>query len=297
MKNDNKRIRFLIEENKELLEELKNLQIRFVQEKLFGEKNRDDAIIEREILLDQKIDVLIRFLITGDTPGGKKSASSKNDLPGQIAFGELEKNDFASLIKEFNKSGFYGAENFLENSKITGALAADSWSALSEHLSAENIEMAAEASWKAWLSEPLPERLKNLAFRMYEAGEVFFADLLLRMFPRNLPLGESELRKKEFIHKRMLKRLEYLRGLDELERSDISTLRKNNMRLLKENERVKTLEKEKQNLLFMIKIKDDYLEKVNKENDNYKNLLKELKGYFSVINSRMENEGNGKFNA
>lgn len=277
MKEDRSQLRELIEENKMLLEELRILQTKYVQEKLFSQKNAVEDTLNHEIELEQKVDILIRYLVTGRTTNKDQNTLHYNKTDEEKISQELTLYDYAFLLKKFETAGFKGVQKYLEDLPVSGKVRAQAWKGLATRLSEENMRNAAGAAWRAWLADPAPERLKWLAFRMYEADEVFLADILIRMLPVEMVLSEEENRKRLAIQERLRKRTGYLRGLREMERANVSALRKKIMRLETQQEYVEQLEKDKKNLLFMIQLKDEYLEKVNLENAKYKNIMKSIK--------------------
>lgn len=278
MKNDNEKIRFLIEENRQLLEELRKLQTKYVQEKLFAKSENSDDALGTEVDLEQKVDVLIRFLLTGRTVGNcEKGHVRPDENEEQKVAEELALYDYAFLLRKFQASGFSGVQKYLDGLPVSGKVRALAWKGLATRLSEKDMRNAAGAAWRSWLEYPTPERLKWLAFRMAGADEIFLADLLVKMLPPNLPLSEEEKRKVQTIQTRLRQRTTYLRGLREMEKANISKLRNKMMHLERQNQRIVQLEKEKKNLLYMIQLKDEHLEKVNIENARYKDLLKAIK--------------------
>lgn len=282
MKNDKEKLRFLIEENKQLLEELRKLQTKYVQERLFAKNGNPDDELDMEIRLEQKVDVLIRFLLTGRRAHNcEKDLKTHDRESAHKATEELALYDYAFLVKKFQAAGFRGVQRYLEDLPVSGTVRAQAWKGLATRLSEQDMRKAAGAAWRSWLADPTPERLKWLAFRMYEADEIFLADMLIKMLPPELPLSGEEKRKVQSIQSRLRQRTAYLRGLRELERTNISNLRKKIMHLEQEKAKIEQLEKEKKALLNMIQLKDEHLEKINNENVKYKNLLKAIKEQFA----------------
>lgn len=278
MKEDRARLRELLEENKMLLEELQKLQTKYVQEKLFPKKENIEDSLEREIELEQKVDILIRYLVTNRIPYDKDKQEMVYNKDEELkVLKEFEINGYTLILNKYEATGIKGVQRYFDSLPISKNAKAKAWKRLSNHLSEKDMQKAASAAWQCWLANPEPEILKWLAFRMYEADEVFFADILFRMLPSEITLNEEEKRKRISLQERLRKRTAYLRGLREMERANISLLRKKVMRLERKQETIKQIEKDKKNLLFMIQLKDSYLEKVNKENLKYKNLLQSIK--------------------
>lgn len=71
---------------------------------------------------------------------------------------------------------------------------ANAWTALSRHLMQNKRDHAAEAARRAYALDPKPYRLKWLAFRLHEAGDVIEAAAMLELLPADTPFSSSETR-------------------------------------------------------------------------------------------------------
>lgn len=270
MSDEREKNRILLEENRILMDELRDLQIKYVRLKLFKDKNIEE--INKNFELEQKIDIILRFFLTG-LPVREQSMdkSWRADKDSENVEAKLAQNEYSALKSELEKGSLEGLRKFLDTLEISPQNKAIVLTEFSMNLRQEDIKKAAQMAWLAWLYDPQPCRMKYLAFTMAEADEIFFADILLKMLPGSELFSEKETIKKNLIHERMKTRIEYVHENDGYNRSSLSSLRNKIMRLTFENEKNNM---DKRNLLYLMKIKDEYLEKMNARYDKLENCMK-----------------------
>src|SRR5690606_1176909 len=89
---------------------------------------------------------------------------------------------------------FAAVEKLLTRTSISPVMQANAWTALSRHLIQNKRDQAAEAARRAYALDPKPYRLKWLAFRLHEAGDVIEAAAMLELLPAGTPFSGSEAR-------------------------------------------------------------------------------------------------------
>ena len=102
---------------------------------------------------------------------------------------------FEKLIAVHDRGGFAAVERRLASISISGTMRANAYTALARHLMKSDRAGAAQAARHAYALDPKPYRLKWLAFRLYEAGEVIEAKALLDILPPETSFAESETRR------------------------------------------------------------------------------------------------------
>ncbi len=101
---------------------------------------------------------------------------------------------FERVIAAFDKGGFKEVEKLFTEVSTASAIQANGYTALARHLLKIDRVIAAEAARRAYEIDPKPFRLKWLAFRLHEAGDVIEAEAMLEILPANITFSESELR-------------------------------------------------------------------------------------------------------
>lgn len=88
-------------------------------------------------------------------------------------------SNFSTVIAAYGEGGFGAVEALIAAASISPAMQASALTALARHLMANDRTQAAEAARRAYTLDPKPFRLKWLAFRLHEAGEVAEAEAML----------------------------------------------------------------------------------------------------------------------
>ena len=101
---------------------------------------------------------------------------------------------FGKVISTYQEEGFAAVEKLLTRPSISPVMQANAWTALSRHLMQNKRDHAAEAARRAYALDPKPYRLKWLAFRLHEAGDVIEAAAMLELLPADTPFSSSETR-------------------------------------------------------------------------------------------------------
>ena len=101
---------------------------------------------------------------------------------------------FDKIIAAYGEGGFDAVEKLIAGVSISPAMQASALTALARYLMANNRTQAAEAARRAYTLDPKPFRLKWLAFRLHEAGEVAEAEAMLAILPTDTPFSDSEAR-------------------------------------------------------------------------------------------------------
>lgn len=101
---------------------------------------------------------------------------------------------FGKVISTYREEGFTAVEKLLARPSLSPVMQANAWTALSRHLIQNKRDQAAEAARRAYALDPKPYRLKWLAFRLHEAGDVIEAAAMLELLPAETPFSSSETR-------------------------------------------------------------------------------------------------------
>lgn len=102
---------------------------------------------------------------------------------------------FQKVIDSYSTKGREAVEKLLNSVAISPAMRANAYKALARHIKATNLRQAAEYTRLAWETDPHPNRLKLLAFRLYDAGEPITAEAMLDMLPATIAMNDWEKRK------------------------------------------------------------------------------------------------------
>jgi lipopolysaccharide biosynthesis glycosyltransferase len=102
---------------------------------------------------------------------------------------------FGELIAAHDRGGFSAVERLLASVSVSKATRADAYTALARHLMNGDHAQAAQAARHACMLDLKPYRLKWLAFRLCEAGDVAGAEALLDILPPDTSFTESEARR------------------------------------------------------------------------------------------------------
>ena len=101
---------------------------------------------------------------------------------------------FPNVLAAFDEGGFDAVEKLMGVIAVQPAVQANAYTVLARKLMFGNCRGAAEAARRAHALDPKPYRLKWLAFRLHEAGEVIEADAVLDLLSSDTPFSESEAR-------------------------------------------------------------------------------------------------------
>jgi|GEM_PF-1687218 len=102
--------------------------------------------------------------------------------------------DFNRVISAWQSGGFDTVERVMGAQFIAPAVQAQGYTALARHLGKGDRANAAKAARRAYDLDPKAFRLKWLAFRLHEAGDVVEAEAMLELLPIDTQFSESEAR-------------------------------------------------------------------------------------------------------
>jgi FkbM family methyltransferase len=102
--------------------------------------------------------------------------------------------DFSKITAAWQSDGFNAVEKVMATQSIAPAMQAQGYTALARHLGKGDRANAAEAARRAYDLDPKAFRLKWLAFRLHEAGDVVEAEAMLELLPVDTQFSESEAR-------------------------------------------------------------------------------------------------------
>ncbi|MBB5497997.1 FkbM family methyltransferase [Paraburkholderia sp. MM5384-R2] len=102
--------------------------------------------------------------------------------------------DFSKIIAAWQSGGFNAVEKVMGAQSIAPAMQAQGYTALARHLGKGDRANAAQAARRAYDLDPKAFRLKWLAFRLHEAGDVVEAEAMLELLPVDTQFSESEAR-------------------------------------------------------------------------------------------------------
>ncbi|CAB3806018.1 hypothetical protein [Paraburkholderia fynbosensis] len=101
-------------------------------------------------------------------------------------------SDFSALLEAYRQGGFGAVEKLLAAVPISSVMHANGYTAIARHLMPGDRLGAAEAAQRAYALDPKPYRLKWLAFRLHEAGQVVEAAAMLDILPASMQFSDSE---------------------------------------------------------------------------------------------------------
>jgi len=108
--------------------------------------------------------------------------------------GELGGKGFDKIIAAYRDGGLAAVEELLASVSVSSFIQANALTAVARSLMQQSPEKAAEIARRAYAIEPRPFRLKWLAFRLHEAGELFEAEAMLEVLPSDMQFSDSEAR-------------------------------------------------------------------------------------------------------
>jgi uncharacterized phage infection (PIP) family protein YhgE len=101
---------------------------------------------------------------------------------------------FDNVIKAYREKGQSGVDTLLSKASVSDKIQANALTALARTLMRSQPGNAAEVSRRAYELHPRPFRLKWLAFRLYEAGDVLRAETMLDSLPSDIAFSDTEKR-------------------------------------------------------------------------------------------------------
>ncbi len=115
--------------------------------------------------------------------------SSRKTPPKALGGKEFEK-----VIEAFHDGGKEAVEKLFSRVSPAPSMQANGYTALARHVMKSDRTTAAEAARRAYETDPKPFRLKWLAFKLHEAGDVIEAEAMLDILPTDITFSESESR-------------------------------------------------------------------------------------------------------
>lgn len=119
--------------------------------------------------------------------------SEKDAIPAALGGKSGDK-----VIAAYRKGGLEAVNGLLTDINAP-MVKANVYTLLARQLRNEDWEMTAQLARLAYEEDPRPYRLKWLAFRLYEAGEIAEADAMLALLPEDTTFSDSELRQQDQI--------------------------------------------------------------------------------------------------
>ena len=105
--------------------------------------------------------------------------------------------NFDKVIETFQAGGPESVSQLLA-AEPAPEMRAKAWTALARHQMKSGLFAdAAHSARRAYEEEPKPYRLKWLAFRLHDAGEIAEADACLSLLPQDTPFSDSEARQRD----------------------------------------------------------------------------------------------------
>jgi FkbM family methyltransferase len=101
---------------------------------------------------------------------------------------------FDKVIDAYGKGGFGATEKLLTVASVGAVMQANAYTVLARKLMKSDRVNAATAARLAYEIDPKSYRLKWLAFRLHEAGDVIEAEAMLETLPPDMSFSESETR-------------------------------------------------------------------------------------------------------
>ena len=99
---------------------------------------------------------------------------------------------FSKVLTAYADGGFDAVKALLAQASVSPAVRGNAYTALARHLKDTDPKQACDAACRAYEEDPQPFRRKWLAFRLYEAGDVLGADVLLKtLYGEKLSKSES----------------------------------------------------------------------------------------------------------
>jgi hypothetical protein len=184
------RIAWVADELPEVVAE--NLRLRTILEV----QKRTHDVVARNALNVKVGDVLIQGVESPAgllrIPGklGRLWRESNRQKPPDVLGGQ----SYGKLIETYRAGGVAAVDALLTSASVSPGLQANALTALARSLVHVEADQAAEFARKAYSIDPRAFRLKWLAFRLHEAGEVIEAEAVLETLPPHVKFSDSEAR-------------------------------------------------------------------------------------------------------
>jgi hypothetical protein len=115
-------------------------------------------------------------------------SATNTSIPSQLG-GE----DFSNVIAAYQKSGIEGANSLIADAQVPQQVAATALTKLARHLMKDHkFSDAVKVSEEAFRIDPKGFRLKWLAFRFHDAGDVIKAESIVQLLPAETSFTDSE---------------------------------------------------------------------------------------------------------
>ena len=108
--------------------------------------------------------------------------------------GELGGKGFEKVIAAYREGGLGAVGGLLKSVSASATIRANALTAVARSVMHQEPAKAAELAREAYVTEPRPFRLKWLAFRLHEAGDVIEAEAMLHTLPPDTKFSDSEAR-------------------------------------------------------------------------------------------------------
>lgn len=272
----------LEEENQKLYLELQNLQILNLKEKLFNKSKQGEAFFEKNEISEQ-IKIIFDYFFHIYPKFFEEPQVDKSESEYKRNFEKIKLNEFSILTEEYDNFGIQGIKKILAETKIGPKYESLCWKAVYSHVSERDLRESRLLAWYVWSSYPVEKNLRWLIFKLYEADEIYFAFILLNLLPHASIFNEDESRKIKNIKDRVRVRQEFSEAESFYICSSLEKLKIKNRDFIKLNEKLRELCEENKDLLYMIKIKDAYLEKINNDYDSLKKFINVIKEHWNNI--------------
>ena len=96
------------------------------------------------------------------------------------------------VLKAYENGGNEAVEVLMGTVNVSSFISGNAYTALARGLMSKDPKMSAAAAYKAYECDPKPYRLKWLACRVHEAGDVIRAEALLSCLPADMNFSDSE---------------------------------------------------------------------------------------------------------
>jgi hypothetical protein len=140
-------------------------------------------------ILVHGVDSLSNFITVPAKVGKIWRESSRKNPPKALGGKGFEK-----VIAAYSDGAFKAVDKLLSEVSLAPAIQANGYTVLARQLMNSDRAATAEAARRAYEIDPQPFRLKWLAFRLHEAGDVIEAEAMLDILPNDIKFSESEAR-------------------------------------------------------------------------------------------------------
>jgi hypothetical protein len=140
-------------------------------------------------LLTESINTSTGFLSVPSKLIGFWRSTSNKTPPSSLG-----EKDYDKLITVFKEGGLQGAEQLINSNNLSFTIKANAYIALARYLIKKDVKTCAKLAQLAYETDPRAYRLKWLACRLHEAGEVQKAEAMIDLLPKEINFSESESR-------------------------------------------------------------------------------------------------------